>query len=477
MRINKEWYRDKLYACWIGKNIGGTIGGPYEGCKDVLDVKGFKTEKGEPLPNDDLDLQLLWLYVLEQQGIRNLNQNTLGEYWLDWIPPHWNEYGVAKTNLKMGILPPLSGEFENSRWQTSNGAWIRSEIWAALFPFRADLATKYAAMDAMVDHGISEGTYAEMFTAALQSMAYYENDITAIIHDALASIPEKCRVANAVRLVIDEYKKGTDYITVRHMLVEQSADIGYFQAPANIGFVIIGLLYGEGDFKKSVLYAVNCGDDTDCTAATVGATMGILGGMAMIPKDWMEYIGDRIINVALNGQGTYHLPQSCTELTERVMAKIPEVMAYYGIDFAFTDGETKANSEEIVSVNKNSVINGDERYWYEILNYTPFDIKIVYDKCPHIKSGETHSVKVYFRNKLQDAKKLFFNLILPQGWSANDYDKTLCVEMKCNQTESVQHSEFEITVGNEIKEMNTVYLEIRSFSFAQPVILPIIFVG
>ena len=53
------------------------------------------------------------------------------------------------------------------------------------------------------------------------------------------------------------------------MLVEQSADIGMFEAPANIGFVVLGLLYGEGDFKKSLIYAVNCGDDTDCTAGTI----------------------------------------------------------------------------------------------------------------------------------------------------------------------------------------------------------------
>ena len=464
----------------MGKNIGGTIGGPYEACKDVLDVKGFKTKPGEPLPNDDLDLQLLWLYVLEQQGIRKLNQNTLSEYWIDWIPPHWNEYGVAKTNLKMGVLPPLSGEIENLRWQTSNGAWIRSEIWAALFPFCIDLATKYAAMDAMVDHGVSEGTYAEIFTAAMQSLAYGERDMMTVIKEALKRIPQDSRVSKAVKLVIDEYNKGTDYISVRHMLVKQSEDLGYFQAPANIGFVIIGLLYGEGDFKKSVLYAVNCGDDTDCTAATVGATLGIMGGMSIIPKDWMEYIGDRIINVALNGQGTYHLPQSCTELTERVMKAIPGVMAYYGIDFAFSDKENEIEKSEIAAFQckEHKDLISDKRYWYEILNYTPFNVRIEYNESPKIKGGDTRVVKVYFTNNLQDAKRLNFNLILPEGWSASGYNKTLCVEMKCNQTDGeVQFAEFEITAGNEIKEINRVYLEITSFSFAQPVIIPIIFIG
>ena len=26
--FNRDKLRDKIYACWIGKNIGGTMGGP-----------------------------------------------------------------------------------------------------------------------------------------------------------------------------------------------------------------------------------------------------------------------------------------------------------------------------------------------------------------------------------------------------------------------------------------------------------------
>lgn len=53
------------------------------------------------------------------------------------------------------------------------------------------------------------------------------------------------------------------------MLVKDSEDLGWFQAPANVGFVTLGLLYGEGDFKRSLILAVDCGDDTDCTGATL----------------------------------------------------------------------------------------------------------------------------------------------------------------------------------------------------------------
>jgi hypothetical protein len=50
LKLNKATYMDKLHACWIGKNIGGTLGAPYEGSRELRDVKGFVTKKGEPLP-------------------------------------------------------------------------------------------------------------------------------------------------------------------------------------------------------------------------------------------------------------------------------------------------------------------------------------------------------------------------------------------------------------------------------------------
>ena len=52
MKLNFEYYKDKVNACWIGKNIGGTMGTPYEGTREMLDIQGFVTKPGEVLPND-----------------------------------------------------------------------------------------------------------------------------------------------------------------------------------------------------------------------------------------------------------------------------------------------------------------------------------------------------------------------------------------------------------------------------------------
>ena len=83
MKLNKEEYLNKMHGCWIGKNIGGTMGDPFEGTHEMLDIQGFSTAKGEPAPNDDLDLQLVWLMAAENYGTK-LNSEVLGEYWLSF---------------------------------------------------------------------------------------------------------------------------------------------------------------------------------------------------------------------------------------------------------------------------------------------------------------------------------------------------------------------------------------------------------
>ena len=134
----------------------------------------------------------------------------------------------------------------------------------------------------------------------MQSAAYFESDRRRLLETALAKIPEDSMIARTVRLVMECYDSGVDYKETRERVVTFNKELGWFQAPGNLGFVTIGLLYGEGDFKKSMITAINCGDDTDCTAATVGATLGILGGEAAIPTDWKEYIGDKIITISVN---------------------------------------------------------------------------------------------------------------------------------------------------------------------------------
>jgi len=316
--INLDEYKDKVLGCWTGKNIGGTLGAPFEGQREMNDASFYVQDlRGSPAPNDDLDLQLIWLSAAEDKGLFNLTPRRLAEYWMAYISGPWNEYGVCKANIANGLYPPLSGSCNNDTWKYSNGAWIRSEIWACLLPGMPDSAAEFAYLDACCDH-CGEGIYAEVFTAAMQSAAFIVADVGKLVEIGLAKIPPDCRVARAVKLVRGLHAQGVDFKAAREAVVKDSEELGWFQAPGNIGFAMIGLLYGEGDFGRSVCLATNCGDDTDCSAATVGALLGIIGGRSSIPARWIEPIGESIKTIAIN-PFTRRVPNTLGELTERVV--------------------------------------------------------------------------------------------------------------------------------------------------------------
>lgn len=343
MKLDFKEYKDKVYACWLGKNMGGTMGTPYEGKRDVLNVKGFTTKKGEALPNDDLDLQLVWLHAVEFEGPRSITAEVLGEYWLSFITGYWNEYGIAHRNMEKGIMPPLCGDLENP-WKHSNGAWIRTEIWATLAPAYPDLAVRFALEDAKVDHGYGEGTHSAAFIAALESAAFVVSDLKKLIEIGLAKIPADSRTAKTVKFVLENYEKGVDPFETRNSVQKMNEDIGdgWFQAPSNVGYVVIGLLYGEGDFKKSMLTALNCGDDTDCTAGTVGAIFGIMYGTKGIPSDWKEYIGDDIVTGTINACLSFPRVKTCTDLTEKVVSLAPSVLRFNKMNAVTVELDDKA---------------------------------------------------------------------------------------------------------------------------------------
>lgn len=415
--INRDELRDKIYGCWMGKSIGGTLGTPFEGNTSIHDVTCYSIPtNGEPLPNDDLDLQLIWLKAMQDRGPKGVNSRVLGEYWLNFIPPFWNEYGISKSNQKAGLIPPLSGEYRNC-WKHSNGAWIRSEIWACLAPGCPDIAIKYAYEDASVDHGSGEGTYAELFTAAVESAAFVISDRDELIKIGLSKIPEDCRVAKSIKIVLDAHAKGLSWKEARELVVKDSEDLGWFQAPANVAFVIIGWMYGGGDFGRSICIATNCGDDTDCTAATLGSILGIIIGKSKIPEEWSEPIGDRILTVAID-RGSHFPPKTLDELTDQVIAQTPQVLAAYCTNVAISDAPTDLSGLSEIDMTSDAVAK-------EIWGRSPYavtydfvhtQVTLDYGCEPEIKVGEPFSLNVILENKLPDIRHAELVWHLPDGW-------------------------------------------------------------
>lgn len=488
MKLNKASYRDRVLACWIGKNIGGTMGAPYEGTHEILDIKGFVTKAGEVLPNDDLDLQLVWLRAVEKTGPWGLDCKRLGDFWLSYIVAYWNEYGIGKANMRSGLLPPLAGDYEND-WRDSNGAWIRTEVWATLAPGLPDVAAKYAIEDAKVDHGAGEGTYAAAFVAAMQSAAFTISDIRKIIEIGLSRIPEDCRVAKSVRMAIECYDAKIPPMETREKIRLMNADIGngWFEAPSNVAYTVLGLLYGEGDFKKTMITAIDCGDDTDCTAATVGATLGILGGTAAIPADWREHIGDTIVTVSLNRAIGMKFPNSCTELTDDVVRLSPVMLeANRGkteetiVEFADAD-EIPANIAELY------LANGDMRETLSNLKPYSYTIKFInveatprFDREPNIRPDQSIDLHIDFASDWtaygRKRHNLEFKWVLPDGFAVEGpLAMTLTYPTKHGLIPMT--ADFTITAGETICPVNELLLIVREQGFPTRGYVPVTLIG
>lgn len=480
LKINKDELLDKIYACWCGKNIGGTLGAPYEGKAQLNDIKGFVNKKGEIIPNDDLDLQLVWLCALEAKGPYNMSSDILAEYWVNLIPPEWSEYGICKSNLRLGVMPSASGEISNSKWKDSNGGWIRSELWACLAPGLPQIAIRYAYMDSCVDHGMGEGTYAALFTTAMEAIAFREKDINKIITEALEYIPKDCRIYKSVKCVTDEYEKGTDWKTVREKLMEMDSDIGTWMAPANIGYVVIGLLYGEGDFKKSLITAVNCGDDTDCTAATIGSILGIINGTAGLPEDWCEHIGDKIETISVNGSFTF-IPKDLHELTDRVFRMMPVLLKANRLDVDFTEESDYSIHETYESwCDPAGVILNRSPYTYDGVDFISGRVMVEYDREPVISPGETITGTLNFVKVSDGVRYYQTRVFLPEGWSC-DIPRNINLihgyPTHVNEPNRYTKIKFSITAGETVDNITRIPVELTSCGSATVAYVPIVLVG
>ena len=97
MQITYQEYLDKVHGGWIGKCLGGAAGAPVEGIKKVIPYEHYREVIRPDLPNDDLDLQLLWLEVLQKKGL-SITSRDLADAWNRqcWYP--FSEYGLFLKN-------------------------------------------------------------------------------------------------------------------------------------------------------------------------------------------------------------------------------------------------------------------------------------------------------------------------------------------------------------------------------------------
>ena len=489
MILNYEEYRDKLMGCWAGKNIGGVLGMPFEGVRGVFDVDYYQQDLSkDPPPNDDLDIQMIYLLALERYG-KNVNSEILGEYWLKYQMADWQVFGSCKAHMRMGLAPPLSGYVNNSD-RDNIDPFILAEIWACIAPGHPQIAVEYAKKDAVVlcNNG-TDGYYGEIFLAAVESAAFAIEDKFKLIDIGLSYIPEDCGMSKAIRAVLECYHEGATWQDARQMmftLMDNNPSIAddaptfikekRWVGPMYAGFVIIGWLYGEDDFGKSLCITVNCGEDTDTTAASLGAILGIINGYKNIPEKWIKPIGDDIGTMCINlTDWQFRVPKSVPEFADRIIKLAPVIL---GSDICNYINDFKINMSEESKLYCPPAL----KYFYECgENYTNivgrstlpvmyefllFSAELYYLDGPFVFANKPCRFRLILKNNTNTQEWLSLNFHTPDGFtvtpseSVNAYLDIECFGVMAGERTGRTIIDFEVTAESLEKGRSDILVDI-----------------
>ena len=391
LQISYEEYLNRILGGWIGKSIGGTVGARFEGYKGWIEVEPKDMFPDEIPPNDDLDLQVLWLKVLEEKGAA-LDSDDLARAWLEgcWYP--FNEYGIFRRNWKLGIHPPYSGRFTNAFWETGMGCPIRSEIWSYVFPGAPDLAAQYAEYDGTLDH-TAQSVGAEKMFAAMGAMAFFVPDVRRLTEMFIHHLPENTTIQRLTVAAIDAYDRGLSLRDARDLLLTLEGHPEACDAPLNVPFTLLALLYGDNDLQETELAALRCGYDTDCTLATAGALLGQIMGADAIPADLKAPIGDQLVMGI-----EYHRDEMTLSALARDTARIGALFCQDGVN-------TAVQIIGAPTLEPLPVVIPAPKLW------------VAYQGLPSAAPGETVHVTVHVDGEL-DAAGETLNIVAPEGWTA-----------------------------------------------------------
>ncbi len=292
-QMTYEEYYDKILGCWLGKTLGGCGGVAYEGVKSRIENVDFKQIINTELPNDDFDLQVMWLQGLEQYG-PYLNSSQMAALWEAACRYPWSEYGYFMKNHKRGIKAPYCGWFNNPFYQNGMGCPIRSEIWATSFPGMADRAAEMAMLDASLDHA-EDALAGEAFLARLESMLFVNDDLVAAITECVETIEHSTKLYRCLAAILKNYKDGMCFDDNLEFIYITYSHNDFTNCTQNIAIAILGVLYGERDLEKTINITLIGGYDADCTCATAGAIVGIAIGAKGISEELKALVDDSYV--------------------------------------------------------------------------------------------------------------------------------------------------------------------------------------
>jgi len=361
LKISVEEYQDKVYASWLAQCIGNIYGLPHE--NRYIDEPGPETfpygydERDERLKqangafsDDDTDIEYMYLLAMEKYGTEP-TYAQLAKSWKYHVRNRvWLANRAALGAMHYGFTPPVTGiKVYNPHWFQIDPQLV-NEIWAVTAPGMVDYAAQKSAWAARITND-DWGIEPTIHYAAMYSAAFFESDIHRLIDIATAALPENSRFAQTVEEMKALYQKYPDDWK---MARKEMAEKYYHNEPidtktiwnANLNGAcgILALLYGQGDFQKTLDLSCAIGFDADNQAATMSGLLGVVHGTERLPKellfpfpqlDWKQPFNDIYKNIT-----RYDMPDaSLKDMAARMAKQAEKIIFMHGGKKVTVDGK------------------------------------------------------------------------------------------------------------------------------------------
>ncbi len=304
--ITRSELENKIKGGWAGQTIGVTFGGPYEfrfqgsfigDYQPLLWYDGYlkETMLNNPGLYDDLYMDLTFVDVFEKYGL-DAPVDSFANAFANAGYSLWHANQAARYNILNGIRPPLSGFWKNNPHADCIDYQIESDFAGLMSPGMPNTASSISdKIGHIMNYG--DGWYGGVFVGAMYALAFGSNNISDIIEGALQTIPAQSEFHKCIADVIDWHRKYPKDWKQSWLEVQKkwADDIGCpdgifapfnIDAKVNAAYVVIGLLYGENDFTKTLEITTRCGQDADCNPSTAGGVLGAVLGYDHIPAYW-----------------------------------------------------------------------------------------------------------------------------------------------------------------------------------------------
>ena len=141
-----------------------------------------------------------------------------------------------------------------------------------------------------------DGLYGGQFVGGMYAEAFFEKDMHKIVRAGLDCVPEGSQFHECISDVIkwhsqnpNDWEKSWHLIEAKYQdnpdYRKASCDKGDYNIDAkiNAAYIVMGLLYGEGDIDKTIIISTRCGQDSDCNPSNAAGVLCTMIGFENLP--------------------------------------------------------------------------------------------------------------------------------------------------------------------------------------------------